>query len=102
MSQICRVGDIAVGTCWASPHQPRQYTAVWIQGSNGTYLDDQQEIRVGDIGITDCGHTIMAIGGSPNAYDEDKQIHRVGDPVIVIEGGDGISVSGSPTTYVND
>jgi hypothetical protein len=52
-------------------------------------------IRVGDHGVTDCGHHITAIEGSFICTADGIGIHRVGDAVVVDEGGDGITVTGA-------
>jgi hypothetical protein len=54
---------------------------------------------VNDIGVTDCGHTIIAMTGGNSLTDVENgmPVHRVGDVVIVVDGGVGVSVTGSDT-----
>lgn len=94
-SAITRVGDTVEGTCWAPGHPVRHFVGHWVRGASYSSLDGLQIIRVGDEGITDCGHKFHAITGSGVGMCEGRAIHRVGDQVIVDEGGEGVSVSGS-------
>lgn len=98
--QVARVGDTVVGTCRAHK-SPRSYTAILTTGSGTVTADGQAVCRVGDIGVTDCGHTVQIVSGSSVAKANGIPVARVGDVVIVVEGGDGTIVSGSPTTKSN-
>lgn len=99
---VCRVGDCVVGTCEANaPNHPRDFTGVWMTGSDVVIADGIQVIRVGDTGVTDCGHTFVAVTGSDIANDQGIALHRVGDIVHVIEGGVGVSVTGSDTAVTD-
>lgn len=94
---VCVVGDLVVGTCTANADgHPRSFTGTWIVGSSLVNANGIGVIRTGDIGITDCGHTIQAIVGSSLVTSDGISVVRVGDPVIVLEGGSGIAVTGAP------
>jgi uncharacterized Zn-binding protein involved in type VI secretion len=100
---ICRVGDQCTGTCNAgSSGHPRTFIGTWLTGSPDVFVDDLPVVRIGDTGITDCGHQIVATGGSTSGFANDLSIHRVGDAVTVTEGGTGVSTTGSPTTLCED
>lgn len=96
MQPVCRIGDIIVGTCWDG-HPPRPYVGVWISGSPTCSAENLDIVRIGDIGVTDCGHTIVAIAGAPTTSADNIPVHRIGDAVMVVGGGDGVSITGSPT-----
>lgn len=95
--RVCRVGDQAEGICQVNAiGHPRHFVATWQVGSPYCTCDGIPIVRVGDTGITDCGHTIQAVDGAPYSSSDGLRIHRVGDPVIVIGGGTGVSTTGSP------
>lgn len=96
-SNCCRIGDIVIGTCDAdAPDHPRSFTGTWTTGSPNVTADGLSVVRIGDIGITDCGHTFQAVAAGENVYSNGLGQVRVGDPVIVLEGGEGIATTGSP------
>lgn len=96
-SNCCRIGDIVTGRCTAdAPDHPRDFTGTWTTGSSNVTANGIPVVRIGDIGITDCGHTFQAVAAGVNVYTNGLGQVRVGDPVVVIEGGAGISVTGSP------
>lgn len=97
---VARVGDTVVGTCRAH-RSPRPYTGILATGSATVTADGSGVVRVGDVGYTDCGHTLQVVSGSGIITANGIAVSRVGDAVIVVEGGDGIIVSGSPTTTSN-
>jgi uncharacterized Zn-binding protein involved in type VI secretion len=95
---VARVNDIVSGTCRASaPNHPRQFTGVWISGSDVCQADNLGIVRVGDVGVTDCNHHFTAVAGSDISTADNLAIHRVGDPVTVQEGGEGTTITGSDT-----
>jgi uncharacterized Zn-binding protein involved in type VI secretion len=101
-SGCCRVGDIVTGICNANASgHPRNFTGTWINGASDVTADGIGMVRVGDIGITDCGHTFQAISGSLDVITDGLGQVRVGDPVIVIQGGLGITVSGASDVTSN-
>lgn len=103
--QICRVGDTVTGTCRVpnAQNHPRQFTGVWQTGSSMVKCDGIPVVRVGDSGVTDCGHTFHAVEGSSTTIDttNGKALHRVGDAVTVDLGGEGVSVTGSGSSSSN-
>jgi hypothetical protein len=93
---IARLGDTVTGTCRApAPNHPRTFTGTWTTCSGVCTLEGKGIIRVGDHGVTDCGHHFTASTGSPNSSADGLQIHRVGDLVTVDEGGEGSTITGS-------
>jgi hypothetical protein len=99
---ICRVGDHCTGTCTvATTGHPRAFTGTWQTGSTVCSADGIGIVRVGDTGITDCGHTIHASGGSTIGTADGIAIHRVGDPVTIVGGGTGTSTTGSTKHFSN-
>lgn len=94
---ICRVNDLITGTCTANATgHPRTFTGHWVSGSTVVTADGIGVIRVGDPGITDCGHHIVATVGSTILKADGIGVVRVGDAVIVTEGGTGVTTTGSP------
>lgn len=93
---IARLGDQVEGTCRAGgDDHPRHFIGHWTTCSGTFFADGIGVIRVGDQGVTDCGHTFHASTGSSIGKDQGLAIHRVGDEVIVDQGGEGVTVSGS-------
>ena len=95
---IARIGDQVTGVCLAH-NSPRQFTATISTGSSIVTCDGLGVARVGDTGITDCGHTIQIIEGSTLASVLGVAIARAGDAVTVIEGGSGVITTGSLTGF---
>jgi uncharacterized Zn-binding protein involved in type VI secretion len=95
-SPVCRVGDCVTGVCEASaPNHPHDFVGVWTTGSDKVIADGIGVIRIGDIGVTDCDHTFIAVEGSEVSNEDGVGIVRVGDIVLVIEGGVGVCITGS-------
>ena len=96
-NEVCTVGDLVVGTCQAkAPGHPRSFIGTWMTGSATLTIDGKEVVREGDIGVTDCGHTLQAVSSSSTGSSLEENIHRVGDVAIVLEGGIGVSVTGIP------
>lgn len=92
---VARVGDVVVGYCNGQGHTPnREFTGVWVTGSDTLTTSGVGVVRVGDTGVTDCGHTFQAATGSDVATDTGQPLHRVGDLVIVEGSGVGVTVTG--------
>ena len=91
---IARIGDQAEGTCTAHD-SPRHFVATITTGSGIVTCDGIGVARVGDTGVTDCGHTIRITEGSGIATALGIGLARVGDAVIVVEGGSGVITTGS-------
>lgn len=103
LKAICRIGDTCTGTCQVpGGGHPRSFTATWTTGSTTAFAEGIGVVRVGDTGLTDCGHTIQATVGSSVATNNGIRIHRVGDAVVVVGGGFGASTTGSPTAKAED
>ena len=98
-NEVCTVGDLVVGTCQAkAPGHPRSFIGTWMTGSAIQTIDGKEVVREGDIGTTDCGHTLQAVSSSSVGSSIEENLHRVGDVAIVLEGGIGVSVTGSGHT----
>lgn len=97
-SGICRIGDSCTGTCTAHRY-PRSFTGTWTTGSTSVKIGGVGVVRVGDTGVTDCGHHIVAVGGSSGIIANGIGLHRIGDSVLVLEGGSGVTTSGSNVAF---
>ena len=96
-NEVCTVGDLVVGTCQAkAPGHPRSFIGTWMTGSATLTIDGKEVVREGDIGVTDCGHTLQAVSSSSTGSSLEENLHRAGDVAIVLEGGIGVSVTGIP------
>lgn len=96
MPGVARVNDLVQGHCDGPGHAKRRpFTGVWQTSSSLVTTDGLGIIRVGDTGVTDCGHHFTAITGSTLGTTDDIGVHRVGDMVQVNEGGEGTTITGS-------
>lgn len=96
-NELCTVGDLVVGRCEAkAPGHPRSFIGTWMTGSPTQTINGSDVVREGDIGVTDCGHTLQAVSSSSTGSSLEENLHRVGDIAIVLEGGVGVSVTGQP------
>ncbi len=94
-NEVCTVGDLVVGKCEArAPGHPRSFIGTWMTGSATQTINGKEVVREGDIGVTDCGHTLQAVSSSSTGSSLEENLHRVGDIAIVLEGGIGVSVTG--------
>lgn len=100
MKAVCRVGDQITGTCTGPGHSSRTFTGTWLTGSSFVTIEGIAVVRVGDNGITDCNHPIIAQGSSSLVAD-DMALHCVGDAVTLPLGGNGVSVTGSDLLFVD-
>ena len=99
---IARVGDTVVGFCNGPGHDPGlPCTGVFTTGSPIVSSDGLPVIRIGDIGVTSCGHTFVASTGSSIVSADGISVHRVGD--ICLTEGNGVctTVSGSDIVSSN-
>lgn len=103
LQPICRVGDQCTGTCnGPGSDHPRTFTGTWLTGSGNMFDGVTPIVRVGDTGITDCSHNIVAQTGSSIGSNDGIPVHRVTDLVYVVEGGSGVSITGSPIWSCED
>lgn len=99
MRQVARVGDTVTGVCQAHSDD-RPFTGTITQGSGVLSNNSIAIARIGDVGITDCGHHFHIVEGSTIfTVDGGIGIARVGDAVVVDEGGYGTIVTGSDSFY---
>lgn len=98
LQPVARLGDTASGTCTASSHSgSRSWTGTFTTATAGHTADGLPVVRIGDTGVTDCGHTFIAVAGSTVFTGVDGiPVVRVGDAVNVIQGGSGVVTGGSP------
>lgn len=93
--KICRIGDIGIGIC-IQHSSPVVYITTFVTGSPTTTDYDLPVVRIGDLGVTSCGHITVALTGSSTLTADEIPVHRVGDlgtaPSIYH------AVTGSPTT----
>lgn len=97
---VARIGDTVTGVCNGSGHAVgRPFTGTWQTGSPTVTANGIPVVRLGDTGITDCGHQFTATTASSVSFANNIQIHRVTDSVLTEGGGPGNTVSGSPTVF---
>lgn len=102
MPAVCRVGDLGVGICYQHDG-PVRFTTVFCTGDPITSANGSPVVRIGDLGITSCGHITQATTGSSTVFGEgDQAVHRIGDRGIVLGGGTYVAVSGSPNVFAGD
>lgn len=95
---VARVGDTIVGYCNGPGHSAnREFVGVWVSGSGTVTADGLSVVRVGDIGVTDCNHTVVAITGASMSSADGIAVHRVGDVCVTEGNGVGTTSSGSTT-----
>lgn len=98
MPGVARVGDVVVGYCNGPGHPAnRDFTGTWVSGSPTVTADDLSVIRVGDTGVTDCGHMFYALTGSSTSTADGLEVHVVGCVCITEGDGVGTTVTGSET-----
>jgi hypothetical protein len=89
-----RLGDIAVGTCFAH-ETPLHVVGTIISGSTNTYCNNMNVARTSDPVLFNCGHIGVIISSSKNKCNN-LSIAKITDSVV----GPMISVlvTGSPNT----
>lgn len=97
MPQVCRVGDIGVGTC--SAHSSTKSVTVTINtGANTVVSEGAATATIVSIGISSCGHTSAVVGFSATVRAEGGGVHRVGD-IGVLPGGTYSMIQGAATVF---
>ena len=82
-NDVCTIGSVVVGVCEAkAPGHPRNFTGVWVTGSAILSIDGESAVCENDIGVTDCGHTLIAISGSSTGSSLHNNLHRVVDGTV--------------------
>lgn len=94
MAAIARVGDVGIGICYCHSPFPVSYTTTFIGGAPSVTADGLPVMRIGDIGISTCGHTTIAISGSGPVVANVLGVHRLGDTGS--NCGPYTCISGSP------
>lgn len=103
MTAVARIGDTVVGYCNGPNHKKnKEFTGVWITGSETVFADHLGVVRLNDTGVTDCGHTFIATSAAQNVNADNLGVHRVGDTVLTEGGGVGVTVTGSETVLACD
>ena len=75
---VCRVSDIGIGVCPAHK-SPRSYITVFGSGAKTVLAEAKQMVRVGDVGVSSCGHPTIALVGSKTVLCEGAAVHRCND-----------------------
>jgi uncharacterized Zn-binding protein involved in type VI secretion len=98
MRGIARLGDKTYGTCYAHD-KPLNVTGKIVSASQDTFCDTHGVARLGDMVLTECGHTGKIISASQNVLCNELGVARLGDEV----NGDYIAriISASTTTFIN-
>lgn len=95
-NEVCTTDDIVLGTCEAdAPDHPRSFVGTWVEGTELYKINGKCVVCEGHLGVTDCGHILMAVSASSINSSNGLNVHRVGDVAIVLEGGIGVSMTGS-------
>ena len=89
MTALVRVGDTVAGVCQVSASgHPRNCIGTWLNGSTKVSASNGLGfVCVGNTGITDCGHTFIAVNGSSSISVQGIGVERVGDIAPIIGGG---------------
>lgn len=74
----CRVNDMGLGTCPAHD-SPKSYTTIFCTGAPTVMIEGSPAVRVGDVGISTCGHPTVAMTGGAIGIFEGAPSHRIGD-----------------------
>lgn len=103
MPGVARVGDVVVGYCNGPGHAAnRDFTGTWLTGSPVVTADGLPVVRVGDTGITDCGHMFYAVTGVEIATSDGLLVHTIGCVCITEGDGVGTTVTGSDIVTTKD
>lgn len=87
-----------MGYCNGPGHVPNlPCTGVYTSGSEDGFSSGVSVVRIGDTGITDCGHMVIVSTGSDTVLMDQPGIHRVGDIGITEGGGIVTATSGDDT-----
>lgn len=98
MTLVTRVGDIGSGSCPA--HKGRKsYNTIFVPGQSTVLAEGSPVIRVGDVGLSTCGHPTVALMGAVTVFAVASNVHRVGD--IGSNPGPYVTVIGATTVYAN-
>lgn len=82
MPGVCKLGDTGMGGCLHSSHAPTlpfPYVTVFASSAVTVMTNALGTVRVGDAGISSCGHPTVALLGSPTVMSEKLPTHRVAD-----------------------
>lgn len=97
MSNIAKLGDIAIGVCYAHEH-PIRVTGIICSGSPNVNCNNMNAARIGDVVIFNCGHSGTIVTGSGTVSANNLPLARIGDivkgpMVATIVSGSGNSFS---------
>lgn len=93
---VCRLNDIAIGTCPCHLGIPVVVTI--ITSAFNSLANNLGEARLNDIGISSCGHVATIISGNPTVLVNNIPVARVTDMMIGPLGcPTAILAIGSPT-----
>lgn len=81
MSGMSRIGDIAIGVCYAHD-TPITVTGIISTGSGDTNCNSRKVARIGDVVVFNCGHTGIIVTGSPTVTANQLRVARIGDHVV--------------------
>jgi hypothetical protein len=91
MTQVTRLNDLGQGNCYVGhpdvpPGSPKPFITTFIKGADTVFLNNEPIIIIGSLGVTDCGHTTMAVSGSSSVFAENMAVHRLNDIGVINEG----------------
>lgn len=96
MANVSRTGDVGTGRCPAHD-STKTYNTVFMSGSIPQTAEGSPIVRVGDVGISSCGHPTVALSGAPTSRSASLDIHRIGD--VGSNPGAYVSLSGATTVF---
>ena len=93
---IARIGDPVFGFC-SIDEIP--IGGVIQSGASKTYCEGARVARVGDVVLSDCGHTGTIVSGATSVYAEGNKVARVNDSFSGVYSG---TITGSASkTYAS-
>ena len=96
MSGICRAGDVGAGSCSAHD-STKSYNTVFVPAQSTVFSEGSPVIRIGDVGLSTCGHPTICLSGAATVLCVGSGVHRIGD--VGANPGAYVSLSGSATVF---
>ena len=93
-----RMLDPFFGVCYCHK-RPQPNAGIFLMGSPDHKMENLGQTRLFDIGMTFCGHIVIAISGSPTSQTNNLPKPRSGD--VVVGCLLGVNVSGTSTSIVD-
>lgn len=94
MSNISKIGDIAVGTC-VCHNPPIPWVGIAVTGANSVLTNGNPTCRISDIFLS-C-HAGIVASGAGSVIAEGSPVARIGD--VTVGCGIGVIVTGSGNSF---